>query len=115
MMYYIYQNDETEGPYTIGQLRSMWNSGTITGNTLYCEKGFKDWLPLETIIDRLEPSEDVPQHNLASIQQRVLLVKATKSTGVYIILGLLLGLAGIHNFYAGHRSKSTRLNSSHRH
>lgn len=29
------------------------------------------------------------------------LVKSAKSRGVYIILGLFLGLLGIHNFYAG--------------
>ena len=30
------------------------------------------------------------------------LVMATKSRGVYIILGILVGLLGIHNFYAGY-------------
>jgi len=31
-----------------------------------------------------------------------LVVKAAKSRGVFIILGILLGLLGIHNFYAGY-------------
>jgi len=29
-------------------------------------------------------------------------VRSAKSRGVYIILGVLLGLLGIHNFYAGY-------------
>jgi hypothetical protein len=54
MSYYILQNDETKGPYTIGQLRAMWSSGAITGETLYCERGYDEWLPLSGIADQLE-------------------------------------------------------------
>jgi TM2 domain-containing membrane protein YozV len=40
----------------------------------------------------------------ATIQQQpiAVVVEPSKSPGVYIILGLLLGLLGIHNFYAGY-------------
>ncbi len=31
-----------------------------------------------------------------------MLVRAAKSRGIYIILGLFFGLLGVHNFYAGH-------------
>ena len=31
-----------------------------------------------------------------------IIVTAAKSRGVFIILGLLLGLLGVHNFYAGY-------------
>lgn len=34
-----------------------------------------------------------------------LVVRATKSRGVYIILGLFLGCLGIHNFYAGYHGR----------
>jgi TM2 domain-containing membrane protein YozV len=34
-----------------------------------------------------------------------LMVTASKSRGVFIILGILLGLLGIHNFYAGYYGK----------
>ncbi|WP_329768926.1 TM2 domain-containing protein [Stenotrophomonas maltophilia] len=33
------------------------------------------------------------------------LVKAAKSRGVYIVLGLFFGCLGIHNFYAGHHGR----------
>jgi hypothetical protein len=55
MSYYIAQNDETKGPYTIGQLRSMWNAGTITGETLFCQEGYDQWLPLRQLQTELEP------------------------------------------------------------
>ena len=57
MSYYILQNDETKGPYTIGQLRSMWNSGAITGQTLFCQEGFSQWLPLSDLQSELEPPQ----------------------------------------------------------
>jgi TM2 domain-containing membrane protein YozV len=37
-----------------------------------------------------------------SQQAAPIVVKAAKSRGVYIILGILLGLLGIHNCYAGY-------------
>jgi hypothetical protein len=58
--YYILQNDETKGPFTIGQLRGMWNSGTITVETLHCQEGFAEWLPLRTILHELEPPATPP-------------------------------------------------------
>jgi GYF domain 2 len=63
MDYYIIQNGEANGPYTIGQLRAMWNSGAITGETLYCQEGWSEWLPLSTMIEDLEPSASVPSQN----------------------------------------------------
>ena len=46
----------------------------------------------------------VPQHAVATpvpVIQQVQIVRQPKSRGIYIILGLLLGMLGIHNFYAG--------------
>src|ERR1035438_236944 len=60
MRYYILLNDETKGPYTIGQLRSMWNSGAITGETLFCQEGYEEWLPLNRLQAELEPSPVLP-------------------------------------------------------
>jgi TM2 domain-containing membrane protein YozV len=95
--YFIDQNGETKGPYTIRQLQSMWNAGGITGRTMYCQEEDSEWRALSTIVEQLE----APAAS-AVTQPSVVLVKATKSRGVYIILGLFFGLLGIHNFYAGH-------------
>lgn len=53
--YYLFENDNQRGPFTLSQLQSMWRSGTITARTLYCQEGFAEWLPLSTILDTLEP------------------------------------------------------------
>ena len=61
MNYYILQNEETKGPYTLGQLRAMWNSGAITSETLHCQEGDSEWLQLSAIISQLEPPPAPPQ------------------------------------------------------
>ncbi len=43
-----------------------------------------------------------PMRERNQTQQNVVVVRSAKSRGVYIILGVLLGLLGIHNFYAGY-------------
>ena len=55
-VYFILHNNEPEGPYTIEDLRSLWNSGAVTGETFYCEEGDEAWLHLEAVADRLQSS-----------------------------------------------------------
>jgi hypothetical protein len=57
--YYLFENDAQRGPFTLSQLQSMWRIGTITTQTLYCESGFEEWLPLSTMLDLLEPSSQL--------------------------------------------------------
>ena len=38
----------------MGQLRSMWNAGQVTGDTLYCEEGYESWLQLRALANELE-------------------------------------------------------------
>jgi hypothetical protein len=54
--YFILQDDEPEGPYSLEELRSFWNDGTITGETFYCGEGYEEWLRLENIASQLESS-----------------------------------------------------------
>lgn len=52
--YFILQNDEAEGPYSIEELRSLWGAGSITRETFYCEEGYDEWLRLELVADQLQ-------------------------------------------------------------
>jgi hypothetical protein len=105
MSYYILEGEDTKGPYTIGQLRSMWGTGSITAKTMHCQEGDEQWRPLSSILDLLEPAPTAARVPVAVYQPSVLVVRATKSRGVYIILGLFFGCLGIHNFYAGHNGR----------
>lgn len=103
--YFLLENGNSRGPFTLGQLRSMWGTGTITINTMHCQEGDGHWRPLSSSLHLLEPPPAVAPADAAYSQPKVLIVRATKSRGVYIILGLFFGLLGIHNFYAGHNGR----------
>ena len=63
--YFILQNDEPEGPYSLEELRSLWQAGSITCETFYCEEGYDEWLRLENIADQLQLSPPPPTQNHA--------------------------------------------------
>ena len=58
--YFILRDDESEGPYSVEELQSLWGSGEITCETFYCEEGYEQWLPLENIADKLSPTPPPP-------------------------------------------------------
>lgn len=84
MIYYILQGEETKGPYTIGQLRSLWNSGAITGRTLYWREGFSKWLPLIDMVSELEQTPGPPPANPPMLPQK-------PKTPLAFILGRFIG------------------------
>jgi TM2 domain-containing membrane protein YozV len=93
--YYLALDGKEQGPFTMGQVRSLWQAGRITSRTLYFEPTMKGWKPLALIVSLIE---DTAQSRRALPA----LVKPAKSRGIFIILGLLFGGTGAHNFYAGH-------------
>lgn len=52
--YPLWKDDAEQGPYTIEQLRAMWNAGAITSQTQFMMKGGSVWLPLSNIADKIE-------------------------------------------------------------
>lgn len=48
-MYFLAQNNEKTGPFTLAQLREMWRTGAVYPQTLYWEEGLANWQPLERI------------------------------------------------------------------
>jgi TM2 domain-containing membrane protein YozV len=61
----------------------MWASGKLTLSAQYRAPGETLWSPIADIIEELERPDARP-----------------KSRALYIVLGIFLGLLGIHNFYA---------------
>ncbi len=53
--YYLWLSNSESGPFTIGQLRSMWNAGGITSATLFRTDQNGHWFELSSIIDSLVP------------------------------------------------------------
>src|ERR1700694_26267 len=96
MNYFVYLDGEAKGPYTIGQLQSMWQAGLVTAKTPYCEPGYDEWLDLEILSAELEPpkrAQPLPMKN-ASIQSKISKAqgrgKGILLIGVSVVFGFVL-------------------------
>jgi hypothetical protein len=53
MSYFIHQSGQTEGPFTLTELRDLWDAGRINRNTLFCEEGYDEWLQMKQLVEVL--------------------------------------------------------------
>lgn len=60
MNYYLWINEEQAGPYTLGQLKSMWAAGQITSAMLYWHEGAPEWRALGDFVERAIAREEAP-------------------------------------------------------
>lgn len=44
---YLLRGDQQSGPFTPGQIRSMWNAGSITSDTLFYDDKMVEWRPVK--------------------------------------------------------------------
>ena len=44
---YLWRNGQQEGPFTPNQIKSMWDAGSLTADTLYYHSGLTDWHPVK--------------------------------------------------------------------
>ena len=107
-LYTLWINEEPAGPYTFGQLRSMWAAGQINATTYFREEGEEEWRQLLEICDTLEsPPAKPPQlprsqedsHTLMQQMQAnqthtIELQSQMKSTGVAALLSLFIPFFG---------------------
>jgi hypothetical protein len=53
--YYILdENSTAKGPFTLGQMRSLWSAGSVTRDTFYCHEGDAQWKQLSRIQSMFE-------------------------------------------------------------
>lgn len=60
MTYYLYHNEEQRGPFMIGQIRGMWNSGAVTADVLFWASDSVEWRPLAEIASELDGTVIAP-------------------------------------------------------
>jgi len=60
IFYFVVLNEEQAGPYTIGQLRAMWQSGSVTAQTLFWFEGQEGWQPLIRFRSLIENASSEP-------------------------------------------------------
>ena len=61
--YYIVADEKQKGPFTISQIKALWDRAEITSDTLYSSKGMDGWRPLLELMEEHEehPSTDNEQ------------------------------------------------------
>lgn len=109
--YLLLINGQQSGPYTINQMRTMWQNGTINAGTAYWQAGMAQWQSLANIRYFLDaPSGNqfgapvIVNQASYQVSYPVQFV-SSKSRVTFVLLGLFLGCLGIHNFYAGYSGK----------
>ena len=91
-MYHITQPGGTpHGPYTLEQLQALQASGKINAETLYFTRGMDNWASICTLLPNVMPVVPTASNE--------------KSRLAYIILAILFGTLGVHNFYARYNGK----------
>jgi len=55
--YFITSNGDKRGPYVLSQIQSMWNSGTITADSLYWSEGMAGAMPILELIGSGDAAE----------------------------------------------------------
>jgi TM2 domain-containing membrane protein YozV len=106
-----------ENPLKIIEIEEKINSGQYAkAQALHVSQAEllnPPWIEVELPAAILPPMVSPMQSNISrakiisgySQQPNVITFRATKSRGVYIILGLFFGLLGFHNFYAGYNGR----------
>lgn len=110
--YLLLINGQQSGPYTINQMKAMWQNGTINAGTAYWQAGMTQWQSLANIRHFLDTPSVNQYGNPLIVNQvgyqvgyPVQQVVLSKSRVTFVLLGLFLGCLGIHNFYAGYSGK----------
>lgn len=88
------------GPYTINQLRTMWNDGRLTKQHEFRYDGTPAWIPLAKLIHELEPPPVMPVDGARAAANRQILFAAQKKSGLVAAL-LNLVIPGVGYMYCG--------------
>ena len=64
-LYYLLKGEEHTGPFTLGQLSSMWRSGAISADTYFWYEGLPEWHPILAMEGVLDPTPVQPQPAVA--------------------------------------------------
>lgn len=116
MNYYIDIKGKTAGPFTLAQVKVLFENGSIDGNNLYATVESKDWMPVQLLTPLFQgPILDIPavqtasspsivinnqSHNTGYVPPAMVPSNPYRKLWTFRILSWLIGGLGIHNFYA---------------
>lgn len=95
--YFILKGTDQEqaGPYTMEQLRSMWDAGLITSNTMYWKDGMPAWSMLGTMLQnrpKIQPTSQMPVETGGKPYSQWVFAFLMLITLVFPIGGFLIGI-----------------------
>jgi hypothetical protein len=98
---------EGDGPFLLDQLREQWKSGALRVDMQYYTEDQGDWLSVKHLVQDLkpEPVERAAPHAPARYAAPPAPVASNVQRSLYVCFGLLLGMLGVHNFYAGYTGR----------
>lgn len=96
--YFITLDGAVQGPFTLGQMQSMWSAGRLNLRTQFMKGEAGAWEAMSVLVPLLEPAIPVRGERTTDDVQ---VVATRKSRGMFMVLGLIFGSIGLHNFYAG--------------
>lgn len=116
MNYFLWIDDGEAGPYTANDIWQLHELGDLGDGSLIRPEPSKNWRTFDEVRRGLRrelfPESILPAPTPAivamgsAIEAKAHLEcekgKSDCSRGIYIILALVFGLLGFHNFYAGH-------------
>jgi len=108
---YLLIENETKGPFTLNQIKMMWNSGNITVQTMFLSNNNTEWMPLRKILHKLEPpqqistiSDNIPPI-LKTTTKKVQTIEATSKTWKgLLVFAVFLMIAGIITLFSSFAS-----------
>ncbi len=87
--YHLWLNDEVKGPYTLGQLTGMWQTGQLTGENLFSTGG-PEWKPLKELAFLLEPDPAPVRLAQPTSEPSIIQEKKSGKKGILILIIILL-------------------------
>jgi len=106
VLFYFKVKDEEKGPYTLNQLRSMWDAGQITADAVCRNSDSSEWFPIAQRIAREEAIVETPDKNtqssLQSYKMRLALAEKVKAKPIIRkITTVAFLLIGVISLYSG--------------
>ena len=69
-LYFIHAQEETQGPYTREQLKSMWTAGSLTADALYWQDAAQAWCSLRELLEPPSVKPAPPPSSVAPARQK---------------------------------------------
>ena len=117
--YHICINGQVKGPYSKGQLKSMWENGLITSDTQYWREGLNDWLYLKNFFgnnEKIYERHFQLEKKTDSYPDSPIETKKRSGCSSYLILATLISLLALFIYhqisYESHTSEFKEINST---